>query len=608
MCGISGAFSKELSSQQETMMTHVMRSQKTRGPDHEACIKLNGARSQTWLGHNRLSIIDLTQEANQPMWDDTHRYCIVYNGEIYNYIELRQTLQQFGFQFNTSGDTEVILNAFSHWGVHALNYFRGPFAFALYDTKEEKLWLCRDRFGIRPLYYVVRDDALYFASTTKALAESFHLAPNLDYVTRGLTYLVYEDDTHITPYQNMFCVPSGCYLVAEMCDHGRFIHYIERYYYLEEKVTHLIHTLPDTVPDLLELIQHRFEEAVTIRLRADVPLAISLSGGLDSSTVAASVSKKHDDIMAFSYAHPHHQQSEGPVIQHCAQFLNLNIKYVWPNTKEMIAALFQTIDAQDAPFPSLSIVAQFLLYQHVRASGIKVLLGGQGGDEVFMGYRKFLLFKLRALLKSREYVSALYFVMQLLPGFLAEMGNFKTYWAHRHRYFQHKQLDTVLNLPHADSMQRHQGENRQRQIQDIMQFSLPSLLRYEDRNAMGNSVESRLPFMDHELVELGLALPEAIKLRAGYGKWIIRHMMKNKIPDAIRLARYKRGFDIPLTPLLQQGLGTSIRERLKEKSVTRDFVKRHHDIDVVFSDQAFQQTPRRLSEAITLLWLSKAHS
>lgn len=239
---------------------------------------------------------------------------------------------------------------------------------------------------------------------------------------------------------------------------------------------------------------------------------------------------------------------------------------------------------------------------------LKFYWGGQGGDEAFMGYRKFLLFRLQQSLKQKRYFSSAKNFMAILPMMLAELSSLSVYWRHRHRYAKGGGLSNVLHLPESARLYlntNHDQASWRRQLQDISQFSLPTLLRYEDRNAMGNSVESRLPFLDHRLVELGLALPEALKLRAGYGKWPIREIMRDKIPNQIRLARYKRGFDLPLSGLLKAGLGDSIRASLKgNQGLIKEFLNPSIQLDQAFSDQELMKRPTAMGEAISLLWLN----
>ena len=613
MCGISGIYTTHSTGEHKKILEEIVKYQTPRGPDHQEIISVIKESCQVLLGHNRLSIIDLSEKANQPMWDVTGRYCIVYNGEIYNYIEIREELISIGLPFHSHSDTEVILNAFAYWGIDALKKFRGPFAFALFDVEKEQLWLCRDRFGIRPLYYLQRNNTLYFASTVRSLAKQLNLKPNLGYIAQGLKYLVYEDGSDISPYEDILSLPAGCYLQIKVTSGKTITSHIYQYYDLTNSVQSVIDdSMQLSTHDFLALITDQLEQSVKIRLRTDVPLAISLSGGLDSSSVASLVNKQYQNVLGFSFADATNKRTEGPMVAHCAKFLNIKIEYVWPTATEMIDALFKTIDTQEAPFSSFSVVAQYLLYQRVRSAGIKVLLGGQGGDEVFMGYKKFMLFRMKQLIQNKSYLETFKSALQLVPMLFAEISSLNAYWKHRHRYLNsHSRHTQALKLPDCTMTLLNKTEQPLwlRQSQDILQLSLPTLLRYEDRNAMGNSVESRLPYMDHQLVELGLALPTTLKLQAGYGKWAIRKIMHNKLPDKIRLARYKRGFDISIKTLLKSGLGSRMRSVLdNNQDMLKDFLKLTSNIDTLYSDHQLLQRPSAMTEMISLLWLNKVLS
>jgi len=609
MCGISGIYTQQINENHLQIIDDVLQSQFARGPDYQAREIMQMDQCGMVFGHNRLSIIDLSEQSNQPMVDASGRYCITYNGEIYNYIELRNELKLAGFQFKTQGDTEVILQAFACWGIAALDRFYGPFAFAIFDRETQKLFLCRDRFGVRPLYYVQKNNTLYFASTVAVLAKKLGLKPNLTYIANGLNYFVYENESAITPYQDMLSVPAGYYLTAKFAN-DILTSEIQQYYNLTDRALNLAEQLANkNTEDLLAMTAETFNQAVTIRLRSDVPLGITLSSGLDSTSVAALVSNQHANTIGFSYGEPANKNTEGFLAAQSAKFLGINIKYVWPKLDEMIDGLWQTIDAQQAPFSSLSVVAQYLLYKQIKAAGIKVILGGQGGDEAFMGYRKFIIFGLQQKLHQKNYLALAKNLIQIFPMLLSEFSAFGAYWRQRKRYTGQVGLQNIIQLPGVPALNLNNARDQAlnlRQIQDITQFSLPTLLRYEDRNAMSHGVESRLPFLDHRLVELGVALPETLKLHAGFGKWPIRKIMADKIPNNIRLARYKRGFDIPLAELLNSGLGKSIRAALQSNfSVIKEFLMKGASINQLFSDQQLLSRPNAITEAITLLWLNK---
>jgi asparagine synthase (glutamine-hydrolysing) len=591
----------------------VCASQRRRGPDNEAIEEIACPPGAAILGHNRLSVIDLSAASNNPLWDTDRRCCLIFNGEIYNYVELKAELTSLGRRFHTAGDGETILEAYKEWGFDALHRLNGMFAFALLDIAKRRLWLVRDRFGVKPLYYRLQGDAILFASTCTAIARSLGLAPNLEYVSRGARFWVYEDDSDIAPYDGMQALPPGHFLVASAEGEGRLTVARHRFYDLSERVPAAVEELATkplrtVVPMLSDLI----ENAVEIRLRSDVPVGISLSGGLDSSTIAAFVAERHADVTGFCFGHPDDRDSEGPLVEQLRRKTGIKVEYIRPSTDEIIRGFWSALDAQDGPFPGGSIVAQYLVFRAVRERGVKVLLGGQGGDEIFMGYRKYLVFRLRRLLGERRYPEALGFAAELLPTFFAEMRSLSRYWSLRSRYSGGSPVRGALALPEPSPLALGHAPSRPgwvRQMEDVTRFSLPTLLRYEDRNSMGHGVESRLPFLDFRLVEMGLGLPESLKVRGGFGKWILRRAVNGRIPDSIRLARYKRGFDVNERRWIAHGLGSSIRRGLEERAASvRPWLREGREIASAFSDERLSAHPMALCEAITLAWLAERTS
>ncbi|GIW26872.1 MAG: asparagine synthetase B [Meiothermus sp.] len=607
MCGIAGAFSTTQSMPELTKLVgKIVTSQLPRGPDHQAVVELPQPAGQLVLGHNRLSIIDLSEHSNQPLWDHSGRYCIVFNGEIYNYLELRAELQALGHRFQTQGDTEVILEAYKAWGNQAWERFIGMFAFALLDTQAGQLWLVRDRFGVKPLFYLLQQGLLAFASSTEALAQHFGLSPNLEYVSRGLFYYVYEDDSDISPYTGLHALPAGHHACVQLNQPS-----IEPqpYYDPKSRVEQKIQALRGMDEKaLLEELEATLHSAVQLRLRSDVPLAVSLSGGLDSSLVAALAAQQHERVVGFCYGHPQAPRSEGPLAQELAQKAGIDVHFVWPelSKEHLVQAFEKTLAAQDAPFPTLSILAQNFVYEAARSEGYKVLLGGQGGDEGFMGYRKFFLFQFRYLLAQKQYLELAGFALGLARLLSAEMYKLGLFWQNRQRYFGgpaqgNLRLPSVRLVLGTD----HRQAPWLRQMLDVTRYSLPTLLRYEDRNSMGHSIESRLPFLDYRVLELGLALPVHLKLRHGYGKWALRQVAQGKIPDSIRTARYKRGFDVTQS-WLAAGLGSHLQEQIQAaEPVLREVLTPSLNLTQTYSPAQMQQQPRLLAEAISLVWLAR---
>jgi asparagine synthase (glutamine-hydrolysing) len=542
------------------------------------------------------------------MWDTEHRFCIVFNGEIYNYIELRDDLRARGHHFATESDTEVILEAFKEWGTDATNRLNGMFAFAISEPANGRLWLARDRFGVKPLYYHQRNNTLYFSSTPTELARQLALPPNLAYVSRGLHYWLYEDDGPISPYEGVEAVPAGH--VVSICETGGSIQVQSRRYYdLAARVGERRDELTDIEEvDACDRVFALLQDAVRVRLRADVPVGISLSGGLDSSSIAAVVAEMHSDVRGFSYGNPSIPSSEGPLVARVAGLADIQVDYTWPNAGDSTAGFWDTLDAQDAPFPSLSIVAQHLVFQKARQQGYKVLLGGQGADEILMGYRKFQILLLADALRRRDARDALRFAGSVAFMLAAEASHASIYLRQRERYLRAAGLASVLRLPAPAPLDLsfHVGEPLwERQVRDVTRLSLPTLLRYEDRNSMGNSLETRLPFLDYRFVELALALPDRLKVRSGYGKWILRQAVRGRVPAWIRNARYKRGFDAPQSAWISGGLGSEIRTRLRERRARLDdWLPRDANIDTLFANERLANQSTAFAEATSLLWLA----
>lgn len=610
MCGISGIYSTEgRIDEMRDLVGEIVKSQYRRGPDHQALDAVAGRRANLVVGSNRLSIIDLSPEANQPMWDTERRCCLVFNGEIYNYVELRKELTALGHSFSTHGDSEVILESFKEWGVRAAERFNGMFAFALFDKDEECLYLFRDRFGVKPLYYFADENNVYFASTCKVIARRLGLEPNLEYLARGLQLWVY-DYGEISPFVGLKALKPGHYLKVRVTEAGKLDMQLSAYYRLEDRVAALTDSLArKPARELIDLVAGLLEDAVDIRFRADVPVAVSLSGGLDSSTIAAlSVSDGRGDVKGFTFGHPDDPRTEGPQTQKLSEQTGINVRFIRPGMQEIIDTYFKIFDAQDGPFLTGSGIGQYQVFKVVREEGVKVLLGGQGGDEIFMGYRKFLVFHLRQLLWQRRTGEALAFALGLLPTFAAELWRASIYWRQRHRYTRSSGVGTVLKLPETKCKYIGFDPTKPlwiRQMHDVMYVSLPTLLHWEDGNSMGNSVESRLPFMDYRLVEVALALPAAVKVRDGFGKWIVREIACGKIPEEIRRARYKRGFDVQQSDWIGRGLGGAMREALRMRlPEIKQFLEPDAKVDELFSDAELKHRAAAFGEVTTLIWLA----
>ncbi len=542
---------------------------------------------------------------------------MTYNGEIYNYIEIREELIDHGWSFQSQSDTEVLLKAWAQWGLDALSRLNGMFAFAVTHRTTGETWLVRDRFGVKPLLWGrLADGGLVFSSSVAAVAQAIGAPVDTAYCAHGLRYKAFEGPDAGAPFVGVRSVAPGGWLKLQLGPTAQGaaggLQITEgRWYDLAQAVAARQASLAAcSDDDLLAQCQALLQDAVKLRLRSDVPLAVSLSGGLDSSTVAALAARQVTDLHGFTYGSPQAVQSEGPVVGRFAQQVGITPHYIWPalDAAGLDALLERTLTCQEAPFPGLSVMAQNEVFRTVRQAGFKVLLGGQGGDEAFAGYRKFFVVAARHALRQRDADAALRLLYSLGLMLLHEAGQARTFWRALGRY--RPKADFAFDLldwsaPAANLWGAAAGGLAGRQIEDVQRWSIPTLLRYEDRNSMGHGVETRLPFMDYRLVELALALPARLKIAKGFGKWAVRHATQGVVPDFIRLNRKKRGFDVTQT-WIADGLGKGLRARLHgQQSTLAPFMKKNLDIDRVLSDEALQASSNLLDEALMLAWLAQ---
>ncbi|HJV84453.1 MAG TPA: asparagine synthase (glutamine-hydrolyzing) [Noviherbaspirillum sp.] len=608
MCGIAGTIRKGAGRADEMLSEHLPAILR-RGPDAHG-VKTFDCRGHTiGLAHTRLSVIDLSELGHQPMHDPVSGWWITYNGEIYNYVELREDLQRLGWSFRSGSDSEVLLKAWAQWGLDALSRFNGMFAFAALHCPSGQVWLVRDRFGVKPLCWGrTQDGAVAFSSSVAGIAFQAGAEVDLDYCARGARYKVFETAQSGSPFQNVKSVPAGGWVRFQLSDNV-MVAEEGRWYDLKSAVDACAQSILTSGDDeLVARCRHMLESAVRLRLRSDVPVAVSLSGGLDSTAIAALAARKVKKLAGFTYGSPSAAASEGPQVQEFAGTLDIDVSYVWPESSpaDLCAALDRTLAFQEAPFAGLSPIAQNEVFRAVRTAGYKVLLGGQGADEVFAGYRKFFIVALREALHAREPASTVRLLYSFGLMLLHEGRQARLYWENRHRYWGKAEASFRL-LDWKPPSENLLGSPRLtvRQIDDVQQWSLPTLLRYEDRNSMGYGVESRLPFMDYRLVELALALPARLKLRHGFGKWALREASARVVPDSIRLNRLKRGFDVTQS-WLSEGMGAGLRARIfDQRTALAGHLRPGADLDHLLSDASLAADSNLLCEALMLAWLAR---
>lgn len=580
-----------------------------RGPDSRGFKHASCVGHSVIFAHSRLSIIELSALGAQPMVNAESGWWVVFNGEIYNYLEIREEMRNAGQAFSGGSDTEVLLRAWELWGLDALHRFNGMFAFAAFNQKTGEVWLVRDRFGVKPLAWGrCPNGDITFGSSVAGVAQQVGTQIDAAYCARGVRYKAYETAQSGSPFKNVKTVPAGCWIKFQL-SHQRIDITEGKWYSLKNAVAARIGAMAQIGDaDLLEECRELFESAVKLRLRSDVPVAVSLSAGLDSASIACFMSRHNTQIRAFSFGSPSDSASEGPGTQALSNTTGIGVTYVWPrlSSQDLCELLEKTMAFQEAPFSGLSPIAQNEVFRAVSEAGFKVLLGGQGSDEIFAGYRKFFIIALREALLQREAKGALRLIYSLGLMLAHEAGQARMYWQNLDRYKGGKATAFRL-LDWEASAENPWGDARMslsdRQIEDIEHWSMPTLLRYEDRNSMGYGVETRLPFMDYRLIEFALALPTRMKIANGYGKWALRNMVEGLVPNSIRLNRKKRGFDV--TPAwVSQGIGASLRARIFDNATALcGPLKSGGHLDLLLSDASLAQHPDLLDEALLLAWL-----
>lgn len=548
MCGIAGLVYKD--GPQQSAMAAVRRMialQRHRGPDGEGFYDSVGAS----LGHCRLAVIDLSDAGHQPMCDPEGRFWITFNGEIYNYLELGAQLRGLGYRFQGRSDTEVLLASYRMWGEDCLKHLRGMFAFAIWDEKERTLFAARDRLGIKPFHYTSDGQRrLAFASELKALLDFLpERRANLRLAREFVAWDLRDHEADETMVSGIKRLPPAHAMVWQP-DAGIVL---RRYWNLE--VSDQLDTPPKKRAALAAEFRRRFEESVSLHLRSDVPVGTCLSGGLDSSSIVcvASAELRRRGAWRDGWQHtfsacfedPH--LDERPYVQAVAAATDCQTHFVFPRGERLRDEIDTWLWHQEEPVGSCGVYSQYCVARLARQTGIKVLLDGQGADEQLAGYRKFILVYLRQLVRARRYVRALSEAATfLLSPEILRTSNF----ADGRRYLFSSPPEVTQLWPGEAPPKRPAalgiGDSLGRRIEaDLTRFSLPVLLRYEDRNTMAFGIESRVPFLDHQLVEWLATLPADMRLAGGWTKRILRDALVGVLPERVRRRKSKLGFATP---------------------------------------------------------------
>lgn len=593
MCGIAAIISNNKQLVTAQRLKQMTDSLAHRGPDGEG-IWLNEANN-VGLGHRRLSILDLSDAASQP-FHYLNRYTIIHNGEIYNYVELKEALAKKGYRFQTQSDTEVITAAYDCYKEQCVQYFDGMFAFIIWDEQEQQLFAARDRFGEKPLYYFLDNEHLIFGSELKALwacgiEKSWNHTMLLSFLANGHTQKA--ADTSLTFYKNILSVPPAHYVRFHLRSEELHIHQ----YWDLDKLT----SVQISEADAIEKFQHLFTSSIQRRLRSDVTVGTSLSGGLDSSSIVAASNK----FQAANYTHqcftasfPGFEKDELKYSKLVAQEIGLQQFITEPTVESFIADIEKLCYHQEQPFTSSSVYAQYKVMELAKQYGVTVLLDGQGADETLAGYSKYVHWYLQEQIAKLKFGFAnkerFAFQQNKIP-FQWSFANYMAAWLPlpASTRLEEKERKNIFHHSFISKEYAHEYYDKfysvlkppVSKLNDILYFNtmqqgLGELLHYADRNSMAHGREIRLPFLNHELVEFIFSLPATLKMHSGFTKYILRKTMNGVLPNEIVWRTEKVGYEPPQKKWLEhQKLQEFIMESRKKLVAEK-----------ILSDRVLEQT------------------
>jgi|694.fasta_scaffold02145_12 asparagine synthase (glutamine-hydrolysing) len=571
MCGILGSFCDKNLNEQIHRAQSAIKLLHHRGPDDKGLETFSiSTNQQLALGQTRLSIIDLSMGGHQPMHSPDKRYTIIFNGEIYNYRELRKELEIEGKKFITDSDTEVLLNSWIQWGKESLKRLTGMFAFAVFDKLNETLTLVRDAFGIKPLYYIIIKNEIYFASELPALLQLLPNIQNLNYQT-AYNYLVcgQYDNSPETFYKEIKHLAAGNLLIVDLKQlaKNQKINIPNRWWYpsIEENKNL-------SFKDAAKKVREIFLKNVRLHLRSDVPIGAALSGGIDSSAIVCAIRHLEPDIPinTFSYVASDSNINEEKWIDIVNNHIGAISHKIYVKPEELLQDIDKLIYIQGEPFGSTSIYAQYRIFQAAKEAGITVLLEGQGADELFGGYEGYAKSYLKSMKDLNRYVEILKYLYNYskLPGrgfkksfllfcdlIVPEKVKFLIFYIIKKIFISkwfNKSWIKKNNITNKNSsINKYKIENQGRRLVEHLRIALTgvglnSLLRHSDRSSMNWSIENRVPFLTIEMAEFILSLPETYLIsQKGETKSIFREAMRGLVPDVILDRKDKIGFQTP---------------------------------------------------------------
>lgn len=577
MCGIAGIAGRIGT---EGELGRMLDASPWRGPDDRGTFH----DGDVALSHLRLSIIDCTEAGHQPMSSHDGRYVIVFNGEIFNYIELRDELRGLGHTFQTTGDTEVILEAYRAWGESCVEKMNGMWAFALYDTREKTLFCARDRFGVKPFFYRIRGNELQFGSEMKNILALGKAEPDLQYL-----YHFFDRKTPLgcdrTVFRGIHHLRPGHTLTWKS---GRIS--IRRFWVYDPDAAERTYDYNDPAKTFREI----FFDSVKLRLRSDVPVGICLSGGIDSSAIAVVVKELGVRPHTFSSIYDEPAYSERQYIDAVNAAVGAESHTLTPRAEDFFAVMEHIVAHHDEPVRMPGVYSHWHVMQ-CAAPHVTVLLDGQGADEVVGGYDEYFVSYLASLLRNvamlrgpgealrmvRSTLDALpnekglssrrivrEAIVRAIPGIRSLGGS-----TEKDRLFSQRFIADHARPMADDPAEVAVLKNARTLLDEEMyksfrETNLPMLLRYEDRNSMAFSLEARTPFLDYRIVEFASALPLEWRIRGATTKVVVREALKSLLPEIVLHRKDKKGFPTPTSQWFKGPLAAQLRTRLLDGALS----------------------------------------
>lgn len=546
MCGFAGYIGHNRP--HEASIRQTLRMMKNRGPDCQRYCVFENGNVTTLLLHSRLGIIDLDQRSNQPF--TIGPVTIVFNGEIYNYIELRNDLKKLGVRFKTESDTEVLLRSYMMYGAECVQRFEGMWSFAIHDAREGTLFLSRDRFAEKPLYYLKTPNGVFFGSEIKYIATllgrplSANIEYLLGYLVKGYKWLRKSDDTF---YKNVKSVPYATHVkIGNDLSLRR-----ERYWrprYAPRRMS---------LEEAVEGCRHHLMESIKIRLRSDVPIAFCLSGGVDSSALTSFAAKSFGcSVTTFSIIDPDERYNELENIKATIDDLQCDHRLINLVTQNSLERLQQLIHYHDSPLATITYFVHSFLTEAIKKEGYRVAFSGTGADELFTGYYDHYnlhLYETRNLPDFVKFKAA--FESQVLKSVRnPDLRNPELYFRnpfYRDHIFDHAHVHrTYLKEPidiHFEEASFTDSLLRNRMLNELFHEAIPVILNEEDLNSMMHSIENRSPYLDSRLCRFMYTVPPEHLIIDGYAKYLLREAVDGVLNEKVRLDRQKKGFNCSIS-------------------------------------------------------------